>query len=184
MLAWVGQFLMKDFQAFLSFARSLLTFLSFRSLLITLLDVFLGRSLGTLTLTLKAFHALNRVFSSILSRWPNSCILISCKHSLMLLIFSLVVSSSAEVLSSGQIWHIHLMLFIFSLAVSSSAEVLSSGQTWHIHLMLFIFSLAVSSSAEVLSSGQTWHIHLMILASFFHSLITSFLTHQVSIRIA
>ena len=46
MRAWVGPFLMKDFQTFLSLARSLLNFLSFRSFLVTSFHAFLGRPLG------------------------------------------------------------------------------------------------------------------------------------------
>ena len=102
MLAWIGQFLMKDFQAFLSLAMTLLTFLSFRSLLITLFHVFLGHSLGKLPITLKFLHLLDETHSSILSRWPNHCSLLSFSHSLMLFNFSLVLSSSAEILSSDR----------------------------------------------------------------------------------
>ena len=48
--AWVRWFLMKDFQAFSSVARSLLIFLSLRSPLITSFHVFLGHPLGKLPL--------------------------------------------------------------------------------------------------------------------------------------
>ena len=63
MLPWVGQFLMKDFQTFLPLIMFLLTFLSFKSLLMTSFHVFLGRPLP---LTLKVPHLLDQVFSSIL----------------------------------------------------------------------------------------------------------------------
>ena len=63
MLPWVGQFLMKDFQTFLPLIMFLLTFLSFKSLLMTSFHVFLGRPLP---LTLKVPHLLDQAFSSIL----------------------------------------------------------------------------------------------------------------------
>ena len=63
MLPWVGQFLMKDFQTFLPLIMFLLTFLSFKSLLMTSFHVFLGRPLP---LTLKVSHLLDQAFSSIL----------------------------------------------------------------------------------------------------------------------
>ena len=53
MLAWVRRIPMKDFQAFLSLAIPLLTFLSFKSLLITSFHVFHGCPQGKLPLTLK-----------------------------------------------------------------------------------------------------------------------------------
>ena len=46
-----------------------------------------------------------------------------CKHSLMLLNFDLVQSSSTEILSSGLVFHIHLTIlasFLSSLITSSS----------------------------------------------------------------
>ena len=51
--------------------------------------------------TLKVLHLLDQALSSILSRKPNHCSLLSCKHPLMLFNFSLVLSSSAEIFSSG-----------------------------------------------------------------------------------
>ena len=83
MLAWVGWFLMKDFQVFLSLAMSLLTFLSFRSLLITSFYVFLGRPLGKLLLTSKVLHLLDEALSSILSRCPNYCSRLSSCSSIL-----------------------------------------------------------------------------------------------------
>ena len=110
MLAWVGRFLMKDFQAFLFVARSLLAFLSFRSLVITSFHVFLGRPLGKLLLIWKVLHLLDQTLFSILSRWPNHYSLLSCKHSLMVFNFSLVLSFSTEIIGS----------FLYSLITSSS----------------------------------------------------------------
>ena len=63
MLPWVGQFLMKDFQAFLPLIMFLLPFLSFKSFLMTSFHVFLGRPLP---LTLKVPHLLDQALSSIL----------------------------------------------------------------------------------------------------------------------
>ena len=108
MVAWIGRFLMKDFHTFLSLAMSLLTFLSFRSLLITSFQIFLGHPLWKLPL--KILHLLNQALSSILSRWPNHCSLRPCKHSLVLFSFSLVFRSSEEILSSGLTLQINLAI--------------------------------------------------------------------------
>ena len=70
---WVGQFLMNDLQLFLSFLRTLMTFLSFKSLLNNSFHVFLGRLLGKLTLALKVLHLLDEAPSSILFRRRNHC---------------------------------------------------------------------------------------------------------------
>ena len=107
MFAWDGQFLMKGFQAFLSLIRSLLTSNSFWRLLILLFHIFLGPSLGKVPLTLKVQHILDQSCSSILSRWPNHYILLSCKHT-SLFNFNLFLSSSVEVLSSSLTVHIYL----------------------------------------------------------------------------
>ena len=56
MLALVGQFLIKDFQAFLSSGMSLMTFLFLRSLLITLFHVFFGCALDEQLLTLRVLN--------------------------------------------------------------------------------------------------------------------------------
>ena len=60
--------------------------------------------------------------SSILSRWPNHCGPLSCKHFLILFNFSLVLSSF-KIISSDLTLHIHLTtlaLFLSSLITSSS----------------------------------------------------------------
>ena len=75
------------FQAFRSLPRSLLTFLSLRSFLFTSFHVFLGRPLMKLPLTLKVLHLLGQALSSILSKRPNHCSLLSCKQSFMLFSF-------------------------------------------------------------------------------------------------
>lgn len=58
----------EDVQAFLSLASSLLTPLSFGSLLITLLHVFLGRPLGKLSQTLKVQHLLDQALPFFLDK--------------------------------------------------------------------------------------------------------------------
>ena len=112
-------FHMKHFQAFLSLAMSLLTFLSFRLLLITSFHVFYGCPLGKRFRLWRFYIYWAKYF---LSRWPNHCSLLSSKHSLMLFNFSLVLSSSAEILS-GLMLFVHLTIlasFLFSLLTSSS----------------------------------------------------------------
>ena len=58
-LAWAGRFLMKNFLPSLSLTWSLLTFLSFKSLLLTTFHVFLGCPLGNLSLNLKVLQFLD-----------------------------------------------------------------------------------------------------------------------------
>ena len=91
--------------ASLSLSISLQTFHPFRSLLITSYHVFSGCSLWRLLLILKILHLLYQALTSIHSRAPNHCSLLSCKHSLMLFSFSLVLSSSIETLSSDLTLH-------------------------------------------------------------------------------
>ena len=85
MPAWVGRFLMKDFQPFLSLAMSLLTLSGATT---TNLE-------GTTLLRL-----LDQALSFIRFRWPNHCSVLSCKHSLMLFNFNLFLSPNAKILSS------------------------------------------------------------------------------------
>ena len=122
MLPWVGQFLMKDFQAFLLLIMFLLTFLSFKSLLMTSFHVFLGRPLEKLPLTLKVPHLLDQALSSILYIWPNHCIFLSWKHSLMIFNFNGVRNFSAEILSLDETLQIRLTFLVsfFSSLLKSS----------------------------------------------------------------
>ena len=117
---------MKYFQPFPSSFRSLLTFLSSRSLLITSFHVFLS-GLGNLPLILKVQRLPDQALSLILSRLPNHCSLLTCKHSLILFSFRLVLSSSLEILSSGLPLHFHLNMLVsfFSSLITSS---FSTGQ--------------------------------------------------------
>ena len=135
------RFLMKDFQAFLSLGRSFLTFLSFRSLLNTSFHVFVGCPLRKLPLTLKVLHVLDKAFSSIPSRWPNHCSLLSCKHFLMLFDISLILSSVAEILSPGRTLHIYLTI----IALFLSSLITSSSLTGHMSLP---YSITLPSHAE------------------------------------
>ena len=74
-------------------------------------------------LVLKSSDSPDKALYSILSIWPNHCSLLSCKHSLTLFNFSLVISSCTELLSSGLTLYIHLTIlapFLSSLITSSS----------------------------------------------------------------
>ena len=72
---------------------------------------------------LKVLHLLDQALSFILSRWSNHCRLLSCKHSLVLLNFSLVLRSSAEILISSLLLHNHITIFasFLSILVTSSS---------------------------------------------------------------
>ena len=72
---------------------------------------------------LKVLHLLDQALSFILSRWSNHCSLLSCKHSLVLLNFSLVLRSSAEILISSLLLHNHITIFasFLSILVTSSS---------------------------------------------------------------
>ena len=124
MLPWVGRFLMKTSSiSVFNYVLADFPFLSFRSLLLTSFHVFLGCPMGKLPLTLMVLHLLDEAFTSILSKWPKQCSFLSCKYFLMLFNFSLVLSSSAKILSSGLMLHIYLTilaLFLSSLITSSS----------------------------------------------------------------
>ena len=127
MLAWVSQFLMKDFQAFFSLVMPFFTFLLFISPLITLVYVFLWHHLSKLPLSLKVLHLLDQELSSILSRWPNQCCILPSKHFLMLFNLCLVLNSSAEVLFSSLLLLINLTIpasFLSSLITFSSLTCL------------------------------------------------------------
>ena len=63
---------------------SLLAFLSFKFSRITSLQVFLGRPLGKLSLSLKFLYGLDQALSPILSRLPTHYSLLSFKDSLIL----------------------------------------------------------------------------------------------------
>ena len=123
MPAWVERFIMKGFQVFLSLARSLLTFFSCRPFLIISIHASLDCRLRKLPLTLKILHLLDQALSHILSGLLNHCSLLSCKHSLMLFSFNLVLLFSAEILSSCLTFQVHLAIFtsFLSRLITSSS---------------------------------------------------------------
>ena len=83
---------------------------------------------GKVPLILQVLNSLDQTYSSILSRWSNHCSLLSRKDYLMLCNFSLLLHSSAEILSSGPTLHIHsatLASFVSSLIWSSFTGLVS-----------------------------------------------------------
>ena len=123
MPAWVERFIMKGFQVFLSLARSLLTFFSCRPFLIISIHASLDCRLRKLPLTFKILHLLDQALSSMLSGLLNHCSLLSCRHSLMLFSFNLVLLFSAEILSSCLTFQVHLAIFtsFLSRLITSSS---------------------------------------------------------------
>ena len=104
MLVWIGRFLTNNHFCLKQPFRSWLTFLSFKYFLIATLHIFVGRPLHKLLLTLKVLYLLDQALSFILSRWPDQCILLFWKYSLMRFMLSLIfISSLVETLS--QIYH-------------------------------------------------------------------------------
>lgn len=87
----------KDVQSFQSLA-SLLTFLCFRSIVISL-HVFLAHPLGKQPLTLRVLHLLSQAPSSFLSKLANHFNVPSCENPLTLFNFSLALSSSISSLT-------------------------------------------------------------------------------------
>ena len=103
MLVWVGRFLTNNHFCRKQPFRSWLTFLYFKCFLIATLHIFVGCPLHKL-LTLKVLYLLDQALSFILSRWPDQCILLFWKYSLMRFMLSLIfISSLVETLS--QIYH-------------------------------------------------------------------------------
>ena len=103
MLVWVGRFLTNNHFCRKQPFRSWLAFLYFKCFLIATLHIFVGRPLHKL-LTLKVLYLLDQALSFILSRWPDQCILLFWKYSLMRFMLSLIfISSLVETLS--QIYH-------------------------------------------------------------------------------
>ena len=114
---------MKDFQAFLSLVMSLLTHFPFFQITSDyLISCFSWSSSGETAANLEVLHLLDQALSSILSRCPKHCNLLSCKNSILLFNFSRVPSSFVEILSSKPKLHIHLIIlvsFLSSLMTSS-----------------------------------------------------------------
>ena len=129
MLAWVGRFLMKDIQVFLTLGSCLINFLSFRLIAITSSHVVQGCPLSKYLITLNVLYLLDQALSSIPFRKPNHCSLLSCRHCLMVFSFNLVLSSSAYILCSSLTLHFYVTLtasFLSSLITSSSLAGQSS----------------------------------------------------------
>ena len=100
--ACFGRFLMKDFQTFLSLVMSLLTHFPFFQITSDyLISCFSWSSSGETAANLEVLHLLDQALSSILSRCPKHCNLLSCKNSILLFNFSRVPSSFVEILSSN-----------------------------------------------------------------------------------
>ena len=99
------RFLNENIQGMMSLDMSLLTFFSSRLLLIISLVL-----LGETTTNYTVLDLLDQAFTSIYSKRASLFTLLSCKHSLMLFNFSLVLNSSAEILSSGLMLHIHFTI--------------------------------------------------------------------------
>ena len=104
---------MNDFRQFLPFSTYLLTLNSSRSLLISLLHVFLGHALVKLQLTLNFQYLLGSVFHSTLSWRLNHRNLLFYKDSLMVFINSLFVSFTAEIVFSCLTLHIHPSIIFY-----------------------------------------------------------------------
>ena len=79
-------------------------------LLISSCHALRARPPGKLPLLLEVLYPLDQALLSSLRTWPSHCSPLSCKHSLMLFNFSLVLSLPAEILSSGLMLLIHLTM--------------------------------------------------------------------------
>ena len=133
MLVWVGRFLMNNHFCRKQPFRSWLTFLYFKCFLIATLHIFVGCPLHKL-LTLKVLYLLDQALSFILSRWPDQCILLFWKYSLMRFMLSLIfISSLVETLSQicyhcSSIWlflHHSFLAWCHFFLISFSSLVLS-----------------------------------------------------------
>ena len=96
-------------------------------------QIIMTRALASLfgKLTLKVLRFLGQALSFILSRYPNHSTLSFWKHSFMPFNFSLVLSFSVEILSSGLTFKIHLITIFASL---SSTLITSSSLTGQVSL--------------------------------------------------
>ena len=93
------------------------------------------------TTNLEGSLLLDKALSSILSKWPNHCSIPSCIHFIISFNFSLVLSSFAEILSSGLTLNIHLTI----LASLLSSLITSSSLTGQVSLL---FSITLRTYAE------------------------------------
>ena len=140
MLAWVVRFLIKDFQIFLSLAKSWLTFF--------FLDHFwLPNSIFFSVILWGNYHKPWRFYIY----WMNHslqffldnqtiAVFLSCKGSLMLFNFNLVLSSSEEILFRVLTLHIHLSILASSLSnlITSSSLTSQVSLLYDIALRMYI----------------------------------------------
>ena len=73
---------------------------------------------------MQVLHLLDQALSFSLPTWPSYCSLLSCENSLN---FSLVLSSSAEILPSGLTLHIHRAILASILSSLVASIFLSNG---------------------------------------------------------
>ena len=106
---------------------------------------------------LKVLHLLDQALSSILSRWSNHCSLLSCKHSLVLLNFSLVLHSSAEILISSLLLHNHITIFASFLSIL----VTSSSLTGQVSVLNRIYLLLIRANLVWLTKELNIWIYII-----------------------
>ena len=106
---------------------------------------------------LKVLHLLDQALSSILSRWSNHCSLLSCKHSLVLLNFSLVLCSSAEILISSLLLHNHITIFASFLSIL----VTSSSLTGQVSVLNRIYLLLIRANLVWLTKELNIWIYII-----------------------
>ena len=106
---------------------------------------------------LKVLHLLDQALSSILSRWSNHCSLLSCKHSLVLLNFSLVLRSSAEILISSLLLHNHITIFASFLSIL----ITSSSLTGQVSVLNRIYLLLIRANLVWLTKELNIWIYII-----------------------
>ena len=106
---------------------------------------------------LKVLHLLDQALSSILSRWSNHCSLLSCKHSLVLLNFSLVLRSSVEILISSLLLHNHITIFASFLSIL----VTSSSLTGQVSVLNRIYLLLIRANLVWLTKELNIWIYII-----------------------
>ena len=122
MLAWVWQFLMKDFKVLLSLARSFCLYF-FQDHFSLPHSMFSQIALWGIT----EGSTLIKPSTFFLCKWSKHGSFLSWKDFLMLFNFSLVISSFIKILSSGLKVDIHLTIFVSFLC---SLVLFSSLPSW------------------------------------------------------
>ena len=137
----------------------------FRSILNNSGHVFLNSPLGKLLLTLKVVPSSNLALSSILSRWPNQCSFLSCKHSFMFFNFNLVLIPSATILFTGLMLHIHLAILASFLCILIASPLLTVQVSLPYSIISrhwpFNYMPGPSSAVSVCWFLQAWHLNLL-----------------------